>query len=347
MGDMTITAPAVPSLHGLEQLQEVGGALRVADLKDLQSLEGLEGLKKLDGALTLSNLPKVASLEALGALKAIGGSLSVSQLESVTTLEGLGAIGRIGGDLSIASNDALTDLDELRSLSAIDGTFTLSDNPALVSASIPSGDPAFFPSVGGDIVIFNNDSLKTATRFGVPAERAGSCDDRGLIDGIFVAENDSLETVELPVVRNANVSVANNDRLSTVSSPEPGGSACMFLLSSLPRLTKVSVAYWLMDTLSIVDTGLTTLDGFEQSGAKCRVNVSQNAALTDVGALSHGSKVASMFDISQNPALASCQVQAMLDAFPAPTGQCGKSGPAPGTRVVSIKNNDDSAACQE
>jgi len=341
-GDLKVTGTALKSLHGLEQLAEVGGTVSLSEMDELGSLEGLTGLRRL-GALSISHLPKLASLEALAALDAIGGDLTLARLPAIVTFDGLGALAHVGGDLAISENAALTDLDAFRSLRTIDGAFLVTDNRALTSASFRNEDPSRFPSVAGDLRISENPSLETLTGFGVPLEQSTPCGEQSLFTGIVVAHNDGLERLELPDARRANVFIADNDRLQTLTGQGNAHRACEFILSSLPSLTSVSLPGLTVDSLAIWDTGLTALDGLEKAVVSCSLEISKNAALADVSGFSPEGLV--HLDISHNPSLASCQVQALVEALPAPS-QCAGTRVNEGQRTIWTDGNDDSAICE-
>lgn len=350
-GDVTIQGARLRSLRGLEQLTTIGGSLRLIELEEIESLDGLENLRELEGDLELRDLPRLRSIEALGSLDGIGGSLSLERLPVLETLKGLGAVARIGGELRIDSNDALTSLDGLRSLGFVGGTFSLTYNPALISATIREKGLLDYPIVGGDVFVYRNDALEHLTGFGVPNAADEPCDlMRGVSPGfpsIIVHGNASLKAVELPRTRNVSIFVTDNEQLTTVSG-DSGGNACLFELKLLPRLTTLDLLAWNVDGLAISKTGIVTLDGLEVTSVDCSLEIFENDALEDVSALSSGiSSVAFRFQIYENPSLAACDVQAIVDDLPDISRLClldGKVYAKP--RSVFIDGNDESAVCK-
>ena len=88
------------------------------------------------------------------------------------------------------------------------------------------------------------------------------------------------------------------------------------------------------------------LSGLEKMRVECALYVADNAALTDVGALSAASSLAYRVEIENNPALATCAAQSAADALPTTTAECRVSRRVRAEpRVISIKGNDDSAVC--
>ncbi|MFZ6184255.1 hypothetical protein [Nannocystis pusilla] len=108
-GDLTIHAPGLGSLAGLECLQRVGGDLDIRETA-LTSLDGLDSLAEVGGQLLIEFNAQLADLQALGNLVSVGaspqefGDFKLKGSPSLKSLAGLGALSFVGHSVYISSN---------------------------------------------------------------------------------------------------------------------------------------------------------------------------------------------------------------------------------------------------
>lgn len=108
-GDLTIHAPGLGSLAGLECLQRVGGDLEVRETA-LTSLDGLDSLEEVGGQLLIQFNAQLADLQALGNLVSVGampqafGYFKLEANPSLKSLAGLGALSFVGWSVHITGN---------------------------------------------------------------------------------------------------------------------------------------------------------------------------------------------------------------------------------------------------
>lgn len=107
-GDLTIVAPGLLSLDGLQCLTRVGRDLKIEDTA-LTSLTGLDGLEEVGGQLVIARNAQLADLHALASLTTIGaevmlGYLTIEVNPALTDLSGLGALSFVGWSVEITAN---------------------------------------------------------------------------------------------------------------------------------------------------------------------------------------------------------------------------------------------------
>ncbi len=107
-GDLTIVAPGLVSLDGLQCLTRVGGDLEIGQTA-LTSLTGLDGLQEVGGQLVITGNSQLADLHALANLTTIGaevmfGYLTIKSNPALTDLTGLGGLSFVGWSVGITAN---------------------------------------------------------------------------------------------------------------------------------------------------------------------------------------------------------------------------------------------------
>jgi hypothetical protein len=349
-GDLRIWED-VDSLASLSELVHVMGDLKISSSR-LESLTGLERLQEVGGSLEISSTHKLKSIEALASLQQVGGNLLLRSLHELRSLDGLGALSSIGGDLEITDLDVITDLSPFESLASIGGSFSLMGNDKLEAAdfgpeaSTSGGDR--YPSVGGTIYISTNPSLKKLVGFGSPPRRLEPCDLTALKgeSDVSVYANENLTEVSLGGFWNLCIEIVGNPRLSTVSTTSFDTYGGSLELRALPQLSSVMFPDH-MHTLWIEATGLETLE-VGSAYVRCALHIEGNSALHDISSLAREprSRLETRLHVVDNPALATCKVQALAEALPAPSGthECGAAYPL--TRQVTISGNNDAAVCE-
>ncbi|WAS95711.1 hypothetical protein [Nannocystis punicea] len=134
-GALTIHAPGLASLAGLQCLQRVGGDLEIRETA-LTSLDGLDSLESVGGQFLIEFNAQLANLHALGNLVSVGatpqgfGYFTLKANASLKDLTGLGALTFVGWSVIISSNGIET-LEGLGSAS-IGGELRLEHNFNLV-----------------------------------------------------------------------------------------------------------------------------------------------------------------------------------------------------------------------
>jgi hypothetical protein len=348
-GDLSISDTQVKSLEPLGSLVHVLGdvsiAYRVGSSMRLESLHGLEQLTEVGGELELSSLPRLESLEPLGALVRVGGRLRLHGLSRLDSFDGLGALESIGGDLDITVNEKLLDLKALRSLEAVGGTLSIASNPRLTSADFGRS-----PSVRG-MEVRSNESLTRVEGVQVLPGRSEPCRSERVLGSetppdqdILIVFNDALERVVLQPAENVCIDVWSNARLTELVAAGEGSGSLQLL--DLPHLTKLNLNRWRFESLEISHTGLETLDGLRNATVDCVLEVSYNPELQEVSDLGSMTRVAGHFSVYENPKLPTCQVQAIVDELPEADRQCIAYGMTQGPRYVAVGDNDDDAVCE-
>jgi hypothetical protein len=335
------------TLENLECVQIVTGDVSIRD-PNVESLEALSSIVQIQGNLEITHVNKLSSLKGLEQLTDVGGNLVLHYLPKLETLEGLSSLQTISGDLSVESNDRLKNVQGLKSLAQIGGEFQLSFNPKLTSATFHEGNEVNpeYPTVGS-VSITDNESLKTLKWFGTPREGDEPCYDIYTDEALTIRDNDRLEEVTLPTLGNVCVFIWNNSSLKSIFEKYPGHGVNLALVS-LPKLKTLALPYMSFYSLTIAGTGVENLGGIEQASIGCNLEVVANPQLKDISVLDQNrGPIASNFDFANNPALATCAIQAAANQLPVTDEQCVYSnGRTQGARKISIEGNNDNATCE-
>jgi hypothetical protein len=203
------------SLTGLEGLTSIGENLGIVDNYSLTSLIGLDNISSIGGSLLIYYYTgynnALISLTGLEGLTSIGGELAIIGTETLTSLTGLEGLTSVGEGLGlvILDNTALIDLTGLDNLTSIGGNLIIGNddfggNPSLTCLTGVEG----LTSIGGFLLIYGNAVLTSLT--GLDNIDAGS------IDSLYIYENSSLFTCEMPSIcnylamPNGSVNIHNN-----------------------------------------------------------------------------------------------------------------------------------------
>jgi hypothetical protein len=336
------------ALEDLECVQVVTGDVSISD-PDVESLETLSSLAQVQGNLEITGVKKLSSLKGLEQLTDVGGNLVLRYLPKLETLEGLGSVKTISGGLSVGENDRLTNIQGLYSLIQIGGEFQLNSNPKLTSATFHAGSLASELPTVGSVYITENESLKTLKWFGAPHEGNEPCYDIYRASAITIRGNDRLEEVTLPTLENVCVYVWNNLSLKSIFADEtyPGYGVNLGLVT-LPKLKTLEFDHMSFYSLTIQDTGIETLDGLNRNNVSCNLEVNGNPQLKDISVFNQDiGLVAGNFNFSNNPALRTCEIQAVASKLPVTDLRClTNDGLAQGARSIEINGNNDNATCE-
>jgi hypothetical protein len=149
---LSIGSQSLPSLDGLDALEQVGtglalyGTWELRDVSALSSLRGIEGQLWIAGASALPNLVGLEGITTLGELK-------LEYNDALESLEGLNGLTSVSGDASITFNPKLADISALSGLRAVGGAFDLQGNDALATLAGLEG----LLTVGDSLIVSNRD----------------------------------------------------------------------------------------------------------------------------------------------------------------------------------------------
>lgn len=154
-GDVHVENDTLVDLVGLEQLQHIGGDLRIDNSDALVSIAALGALTSVGGDVSIDTNASLGSLAGLQSLRSVGGDLTVSHDYALQGLAGLDALSTVGGSLGVRLNPLIPSLQGLGALSRVGGDLEVSYNAYLDSLS---GAEALY-AVGGGVTIAANESL--------------------------------------------------------------------------------------------------------------------------------------------------------------------------------------------
>ncbi|KAA0993373.1 T9SS type A sorting domain-containing protein [Dyadobacter aurulentus] len=135
-GNLYVNDIDATNLSFLQNIESVGGFVRITDCKNLTSLNGLQKLGSVGGELTLSVHPLLTNLDGLSVLTSVGGDFSLYGLPLVANLDGLNALTSIGGGLSIEMLPLITNLDGLSNLTSVSSFVNVVNNTSLFDCAI-------------------------------------------------------------------------------------------------------------------------------------------------------------------------------------------------------------------
>jgi hypothetical protein len=181
LGSLAMRAPALSTLHGLEQLRAIGDNLEIEGAEALADLSGLSGLRAIGGDVLLTSASGLTSMRGLDTLETIGGTLHVEGTAALRTtsealpavsciggnieikgqntalevIEPFGVLDRVGGDVSITSNHALRMNAMLANVERIRGSIVVQDNLTLTQL-----DLSVLRNLGGVMIVIANPQLE-------------------------------------------------------------------------------------------------------------------------------------------------------------------------------------------
>ncbi len=119
--------PEITSLAGLSQVKSFKKGLRLVSLEHLTDLHGLENVESIGGYLDVALSPRLKNLAQFSSLKAVGG-LSLSKMDSLENVVGLEKIDTVAGDMVVFQCPRLQNLTGLDNLEVVSGDLSLSEN---------------------------------------------------------------------------------------------------------------------------------------------------------------------------------------------------------------------------
>ena len=132
-GNLTISGNNITDLSPLENLETIGGDLRIENNAHLGNVDGLSSLSSIDGYLYVAYNSSLTDVDGLSSLSSIDGFLWISGNGILANVDGLSSLSSIDRFLYIGNNSSLANLDGLSSLSSIDGDLYIFNNAILPS----------------------------------------------------------------------------------------------------------------------------------------------------------------------------------------------------------------------
>jgi hypothetical protein len=163
-GNVRIGLPSggaeIDSVADLACLTAVGGYLELTTNIGLTSLHGLHNLESIGGGLVVVRNDELVHIDDLAGLHEIGSGedgegISIHDNDSLTSIDGLSSITAVDGPVYIGGNESLTDIDGLFSLHIVNGWLTIRFNDALTSLTGLEG----LELVGGELKVNGNHAL--------------------------------------------------------------------------------------------------------------------------------------------------------------------------------------------
>jgi hypothetical protein len=236
---------------------------------------------KLSGKLTLSG-PAVTSLAKLGDLREV--TDLVIDGTGLTKLDTKSAI-QVSGDIAIKNNNSLTEIANI-TVAPIVMSITVEYNAALTGL----GGLAKTAIVTGATTIRNNGKLATIELGSVTR----------LEGGATISDNAELKSLNLKALQSiGNFVIRNNAALTT--------------LGSMSALEFIHGALTIDNNDALVTLDNTMMSGTTMADRKVwvdtTVTVTNNGALTEIGAIAHFKYVVGTVTISNNSNLTFCEVR--------------------------------------
>lgn len=259
-------------LTGLNNLQTIGGVLKIENNLCLQNITALAGLNEIGENLIIKNNNSLVNLLNIGSLLSVGGNVLISELPALTSLNGLDALHEVGGNFTISNNPVLNDLTGIQDLEIIGGNMVIKNNNGLTNIAIQQllqlqgviieGNPLL---VGCDIS-FNNNHIFSGN--------------------VIVKENSNLTTLKLSPVTmiDGNLRIVDNPLLTGIV----GMSAMDIVNGNILFSGNNSLMH--LNNLS----GLMTIGGNCTVGNNASLKTAQFTALENIGGL---------FTLQNNPLL--------------------------------------------
>ena len=177
---------------------------------DIEHVSGLESLKVVSGDLFISGTERLASLQGLAGLELIGGSLVVQATAGLRDLHGLETLRSIGrgseaSALVISENTALTSIAALASADISGLYVTVSNNPALTRLAGLGGAVSL-----SHVVIVENESLDSLDGLAAVTD----------LESLTLADNVAVPDVNLPSLERAGaLTLTGNARMALLRMP--------------------------------------------------------------------------------------------------------------------------------
>lgn len=144
----------IKNLHGLSNINSIGGYVYIIENDSLYDFSGLENLDSIGWHFFVKDNNHLSSIAQLESLIFANGIVLIEENNSLKTLEGLDNLDTIR-ILNIIGNDSLLHLQNLSSLKYVSSEFLIEDNQSLTNLHGLEG----LKRAHEDFKIFNNDLL--------------------------------------------------------------------------------------------------------------------------------------------------------------------------------------------
>lgn len=169
--DVTIEGE-MQMLHGLDNMESIGGKLTIAGASKIVNLSGLDALQWIGGDLNVSENVSLTTFTGLEQLAEVQGSVTILNNQSAETVAGFADLSMVGGDLALGGG--FHAVDGLNSLVIVNGQLSIVGDEftaiggfsqlqqvgglSIRLTSLPAIEPGDFPNlkevVGGGQVHF-------------------------------------------------------------------------------------------------------------------------------------------------------------------------------------------------
>lgn len=308
-GDFELIGNGIGSLTGLENLEEITGALTIRLDSGLVNLHGLSGVKHIGAMTIFDNF----TLETMGltSLQSVG-KVKMYNNQKLDNLNGLTSLTSITGDLEIFTNPQFKSLSGLSGLTSLTGGLTLQHLPMLSSLTGLEN----LHSVGFALSIYNNDMLMDLSGLALTTVNGS----------VIINDNNNLQSLHglegLTMVQGgcncpfSGFSIVNNPKLVSINLPALTSIRGALLiqenpllvnLDSFEALTSVGVnTDFGNQSISISgNTSLVTIRGLRnvQGDLKGGLDISGNTVLQTLQGLEGITDVGNGLYVGNNAAL--------------------------------------------
>lgn len=289
--------PSLPSLAGLEALNEVGGILSVSDNDLLVDLTGL-GNVRYAGEFTVWYNDGLTDLIGLDRLESVGEDVWIAANPVLESTRGAEALTTVGTDVLLQDNASLVDLSGFIGLveggMTIEGCPTLASLDGLANLSLVHG----FKLVGTQVSTLSPLAGVTGNAEAIWIEDSQFLTDLHGLEGVTSASN------SLILWGNTYLSdISALSSLTSVGNITITGNA----LSSLHGLEGVTLSRY-SDVVVSNEDDLVDLDGFASFDVVEYLRVNDNPSLVDVSGLAALTEVYENAEFYDNASLCNADV---------------------------------------
>lgn len=270
-GKLTIRAPTLLSLNGLESLTQIIGDLEIVYNDAMINVDGLNNLTFVGGEFTIYENDQLTNIDGLGSLNYVGGNIGIYWNYYLSNLDGLRGLTAVNGSLSI-SHVGVTDLNGLVNITMIKGYLYIDSLHKLTNLNGLSN----VTSIDGDLKLYHNYALQN-------------------IDGLG-----NLTTVPGELIISVHPALENIEGLSNMTSI---GNLVLSSLGSIMNINALSNITSLHN-LEISTTKLTSLEGLHNlTSVEWMLSINGNSNLTSLDGLRNLSFVGEELYIRHNVSL--------------------------------------------
>jgi hypothetical protein len=304
-GTLTIRAPLLENLNGLENLTQVIGDLQIVHSDVMINVDGLNNINFVGGKLWIYDNDQLLNIDSLKNLKYVGGDISINWNYYLDNLDGLNGLTTVNGDMyighsgfTVIPNSGITDINGLNNITTIHGSLVIDSVPNLTNLDGLNN----LSLIDSDLQLRHNFALQNINGLSNLTTIPGSLiidysPDLENIDGL--SDMTSIGNLTLSTLG----SLMNINALSNITSIH-NLHINSTNLSSLEGLHNLASVEW---ELGIGDNwNLLSLDGLRNlSFIGEDLNIQRNVSLTNLDGLNnlHGSKFGGYLRIFRNDSL--------------------------------------------